>query len=78
MVAAVVHARFSFPCLTFPPVRSITLSRLMCEYIEFCADRLLLALGCEKAYHSRNPFDWMDLISLQVGWGVNGPKAVSS
>ncbi|GAB5030364.1 ribonucleoside-diphosphate reductase small chain [Nannochloropsis oceanica] len=40
-------------------------SRLMCDYIEFCADRLLLSLGCSKAYHTRNPFDWMDLISLQ-------------
>jgi len=48
----------------------------MCDYIEFCADRLLLSLGCSKAYHTRNPFDWMDLISLQVGreGGRNGKK----
>jgi len=38
----------------------------MCDYIEFCADRLLLSLGCSKTYNARNPFDWMDLISLQV------------
>jgi ribonucleoside-diphosphate reductase subunit M2 len=37
----------------------------MCQYIEFCADRLLVALGAEKAYNSTCPFDWMDLISLQ-------------
>jgi ribonucleoside-diphosphate reductase subunit M2 len=37
----------------------------MCTYIEFCADRLLVALGCEKQYNAQCPFDWMDLISLQ-------------
>ena len=40
-------------------------SRTMCQYIEFCADRLLLALGCPKLYEATNPFDWMELISLQ-------------
>jgi ribonucleoside-diphosphate reductase subunit M2 len=40
-------------------------STLMCQYIEFCADRLLVALGCEKKYNTANPFDWMDMISLQ-------------
>lgn len=38
---------------------------LMGEYINFVADRLLVALGCEKAYNSSNPFDWMELLSLQ-------------
>jgi len=41
-------------------------STAMCQYIEFCADRLLVALGCPKAFGSACPFDWMDLISLQV------------
>jgi len=40
-------------------------STSMCQYIEFCADRLLVALGAPKAYNSLCPFDWMDLISLQ-------------
>ena len=40
-------------------------SAAMCQYIEFCADRLLVALGAEKVYGSACPFDWMDLISLQ-------------
>jgi len=40
-------------------------STAMCTYIEFCADRLLVALGCEKQYNAQCPFDWMDLISLQ-------------
>ena len=38
---------------------------LMSQYIEFVADRLLVALGNERHYHSTNPFDFMDLISLQ-------------
>lgn len=40
-------------------------SGLMCQYIEFCADRLLVALSCQKHYHSENPFEWMEMISLQ-------------
>ena len=40
-------------------------STQMCNYIEFCADRLLVALGCEKKYNVTNPFDWMVMISLQ-------------
>ncbi len=38
---------------------------LMCQYIEFVADRLLAQLGCSKQYNVENPFPWMDLISLQ-------------
>lgn len=38
---------------------------LMTQYIEFVADRLLVALGQEKVYNATNPFDWMELISLQ-------------
>jgi len=40
-------------------------SSLMSQYIEFCADRLLVALGCDKKYKTVNPFDWMEMISLQ-------------
>jgi ribonucleotide reductase beta subunit family protein with ferritin-like domain len=40
-------------------------STLMCAYIEFVADRLAYELGCDKIYHTKNPFDWMELISLQ-------------
>ncbi|KAK9832304.1 hypothetical protein WJX74_005780 [Apatococcus lobatus] len=38
---------------------------LMAQYIKFVADRLLQALGCSKLYDARNPFDWMEQISLQ-------------
>ena len=48
------------------PVRLIGMnSDLMCQYIEFVADRLLLALGSTKMYMAQNPFDFMELISLQ-------------
>ena len=40
-------------------------SKLMCQYIEFVADRLLVALGYPKFYNKINPFDFMELISLQ-------------
>ena len=40
-------------------------AELMSQYIEFCADRLLVALGARKLYGTQNPFDWMELISLQ-------------
>jgi ribonucleoside-diphosphate reductase subunit M2 len=39
-------------------------SDLMCQYIEFVADRLLLALGNVKLYNATNPFDFMENISL--------------
>ncbi|CAL1701398.1 unnamed protein product [Somion occarium] len=40
-------------------------STLMCEYIEFVADHLLVCLGNPKHYNSANPFDFMELISMQ-------------
>ena len=40
-------------------------SKLMTEYLEFVTDRLLVELGCERVYNSSNPFDFMDMISLQ-------------
>ena len=39
-------------------------SDLMTRYIEFVADRLLIALGHSKLFGSSNPFDWMELMSL--------------
>ena len=48
------------------PVKLIGMnSDLMCQYIEFVADRLLSELGCAKVYHSTNPFNFMEMISLQ-------------
>ena len=48
------------------PVKLIGMnSDLMSQYIEYVADRLLVELGNEKVYNVNNPFDFMDLISLQ-------------
>merc|ERR1712241_836415 len=48
------------------PVRLIGMNcDLMSTYIEFVADRLLVELGCEKLYNVENPFDFMDMISLE-------------
>jgi len=38
---------------------------MMTQYIEFVADRLLVALGYKKIFNAVNPFDWMEMISLQ-------------
>ncbi|KAG2146443.1 uncharacterized protein EDB93DRAFT_1062583, partial [Suillus bovinus] len=39
--------------------------KLMCQDIEFVADRLLVSLGNDKAGNATNSFDFMDMISLQ-------------
>ncbi len=38
---------------------------LMCQYIEFVADRLIVQLGHDKIYNSKNPFDFMEMISIE-------------
>ena len=40
-------------------------AEMMKEYIQFVADRLMLELGYSEIYNANNPFDWMELISLQ-------------
>lgn len=45
---------------------------LMAQYIQFVADRLLVSLGYAKLYNAINPFDWMELISLQVRMPAQG------
>jgi ribonucleoside-diphosphate reductase subunit M2 len=40
-------------------------SKMMSQYIEFVADRLAVQLGIPKVYGTANPFDFMDLISLE-------------
>lgn len=48
------------------PVELIGMNNyLMSDYIKFVADRLLVSLGCSKLYGTSNPFDFMELISLQ-------------
>jgi len=48
------------------PVSLIGMNRaLMCQYIEFVADRLLVSLGNTKVFQAENPFDFMNLISME-------------
>lgn len=48
------------------PCRMIGMnSKLMIQYIEFVADRLALQLGYDKIYNTTNPFDFMELISIE-------------
>ncbi len=48
------------------PVRLIGMNAdLMAQYIEFVADRLLVELGNERVFNTTNPFDFMDMISIQ-------------
>ena len=61
--AVVIEKEFVTDAL---PVKLIGMNaELMCQYIEFVADRLLVALGCIKVWNATNPFDFMELISLQ-------------
>jgi ribonucleotide reductase beta subunit family protein with ferritin-like domain len=61
---AVVHEK-EFLCEALPVDLIGMNSRMMSDYIEFVAHRLLVALGAPKLYNTVNPFDWMELISLQ-------------
>ncbi len=40
-------------------------SKLMTQYLEYVTDRLLLEFGCDKEYNVANPFDFMEMISLE-------------
>jgi ribonucleoside-diphosphate reductase beta chain len=60
-----VEIEKEFICDAIPVALIGMNSDLMSQYIEFVADHLLIELGCEKVYNTSNPFDWMDMISLQ-------------
>lgn len=48
------------------PCRLIGMNQhLMIQYIEFVADRLVVQLGYDKIYNTKNPFDFMEMISIQ-------------
>ncbi|KAH8741214.1 hypothetical protein FG386_000121 [Cryptosporidium ryanae] len=65
IISEAVDVERKFLCDSLPVDLIGMNSRLMAQYIEFVADRLLFALGVPKIYNSPNPFDWMDLISVQ-------------
>lgn len=65
IVKEAVEIEREFVCDALPCALVGMNGALMSQYIEFVADRLLGALGCGKVYGVTNPFDWMELISLQ-------------
>ncbi|KAL3829478.1 hypothetical protein ACJIZ3_018280 [Penstemon smallii] len=65
LIAEAVEIEREFVCDSLPCALVGMNGDLMSEYIEFVADNLLVALGCKKLYNVQNPFDWMELISLQ-------------
>ena len=65
IITEAVEIEREFICEALP-CRLISMnSTLMSQYIEFCADRLALQLGCEKIFNSTNPFDFMEMISVE-------------
>merc|ERR1719373_1416747 len=65
IVTSAVECEKEFICDSLPVDLIGMNSKLMAQYIEFVADRLCHALGCEKIYKANNPFEWMEMISLQ-------------
>merc|ERR1719347_1086871 len=65
IVTSAVRCEQSFICDSLPVALIGMNGKLMSQYIEFVADRLLHALGHSKIYNTTNPFDWMEMISLQ-------------
>eukprot|EP00520_Triparma_pacifica_P013261 CAMPEP_0118635570 /NCGR_PEP_ID=MMETSP0785-20121206/2145_1 /TAXON_ID=91992 /ORGANISM="Bolidomonas pacifica, Strain CCMP 1866" /LENGTH=186 /DNA_ID=CAMNT_0006526609 /DNA_START=1086 /DNA_END=1646 /DNA_ORIENTATION=+ len=65
IICNAVEIEKEFVCDALPVELIGMNSGMMCQYIEFCADRLLGALGCTKVYNASNPFEWMEMISLQ-------------
>ena len=65
IVKEAVDIEKEFICSSLPCKLISMNSKSMSEYIEFVADRLLLQLGCKKVYNTLNPFDFMELISIE-------------
>ncbi|KAM6566099.1 hypothetical protein CsatA_025227 [Cannabis sativa] len=65
IVGKAVEIETEFVCEALPCALIGMNSALMSQYITFVADRLLVALGCQRKYNVENPFDWMEFISLQ-------------
>jgi ribonucleoside-diphosphate reductase subunit M2 len=65
IIKEAVQIEMEFICEALP-CRLIGMnSELMTQYIQFVADRLVVQLGYKKIYNAKNPFPWMELISLE-------------
>lgn len=67
IIREAVEVEKHFVCEALPVSLIGMNAELMAKYIEFCADRLLTALNVPESqlYGTPNPFEWMDLISLE-------------
>lgn len=65
IISEAVSVEKAFICDALPVSLIGMNSSLMGQYIEFVADRMITDLGYEPLYGSKNPFDWMDMISLE-------------
>ena len=65
IVKEAVEIEKEFICKSLPCNLISMNSKLMTQYIEFVADRLLKQLNCYKIYNSTNPFDFMEMISVE-------------
>merc|ERR1719310_69114 len=65
MIRGAVEVEREFICDSLPCDLIGMNKKQMTNYIEFVADRLLVMLGHPKIFNTSNPFDWMELISLQ-------------
>jgi len=66
IIQEAVEIEKEFICESIPCKLIGMNATLMSQYIEFCADRLCLQLGYDKIYKSANPFDFMELISVET------------
>ena len=65
IIKEAVDIEIEFICEALPCNLIGMNSQLMSQYIKFVADRLIVQMGYEKIYNVANPFDWMELISIE-------------
>ncbi len=65
IIKEAVEIETEFICEALPCKLIGMNSQMMTQYIQFVADRLCVQLGYKKIYNVVNPFDWMELISLE-------------
>ena len=65
IIGEAVEIEKEFVCRSLPVSLIGINSQLMCQYLEYVADHLLLTLGYDKLFKTENPFSWMELISLE-------------
>jgi ribonucleoside-diphosphate reductase beta chain len=65
ILESAVKIETEFICESLPCTLIGMNAKLMTQYIQFVADRLAVQLGIQKIYNAQNPFDFMDMISME-------------